>query len=203
MTTPQPIGWHVLGVMAAWAELTLRDWRFWVFLWLTTAGAWAGESAASLSPFFADTYGVLWLLASLPLCLQQASLLQAARTMGGGPPLWAFLAANALIICASLVLGVIATSPFPQTWLDAVRWWGLVLTVACLPISTVLRSLLVACMAWFGSTCATYSPLGVWIDIWPRPDRASMVSLFLAASWLALAACLALRKAPHEVRHSR
>jgi hypothetical protein len=30
-----------------------------------------------------------------------------------------------------------------------------------------------------------------------------MVSLFLAASWLALAACLLLRKTPHEVRHSR
>ena len=203
MSTSQPIASHVLGVLATWARLTLRDPRFWAFLSLAAASVWLNWVAAIPSRFAPDIYSAFWLLAILPLCLQQTSLLQAARTLGGGTPYWAFLAANALVASALLALGVLATSPFPQSWIDALRWWGMVLTVAFLPLSTVVRSLLLACVAWFGSTCATYSPLGVWIDIWPRPDRAPMVSLFLAASWLALAACLALRKAPHEVRHPR
>lgn len=192
-----------LDGLLLWGGMTLRDWRFWVFLGLTLPSAWGQDAGGALTDYAVPTYVVVWLAASLPLCLLQASLLRAAQILGGGAPLWAFLSANAVVAVGLLAVAALGSSPFPRSWFDALHWWGMLLTVACLPLSTLSRSLLLASMAWFGSTCATFSPLGVWIDIWPRPNRASMVSLFLAASWLALAACLLLRKTPHEVRHSR
>lgn len=202
MPIAQPLPRDAFALLAVWARLTIRDWRFWAFLGLTGATSLASPVTAHASSFLVDTYAIWWLLPSIPLCLHQLALLQAALRMGGPRPICAFLAANALVLSGLIALTALGPGPFPQSCLDGVRWWGMVAVVGSLPISVLFRSLLLGSMAWFGSACATYSNLGVWIDIWPRPDRASMVSLLLAAGWLALAAGLVLCKAPHEVRHS-
>ena len=201
MPSTQSIADRLYAVLLAWAKLTIRDWRFWAFLCLAGAAPLLASPSVALTNSAQDAYVLSWLLPSIPLCWNQMSLLQAALRMGGPWPIWAFLAASGTVIGGLLGLVLSGTVPFPQVWLDGLRWWGMVVVVGSLHSSVLVRSLLLASMAWFGSTCATYSHLGVWIDIWPRPDRSSVVSLFLAASWLALAACLVLRKAPHEVRH--
>ncbi len=186
-----------------WLTLTLRHRLFWAFLTAAFAAIAALSLDSVLSTYSETIYVVSWLIPSTVLCWLQASLLKAASQLGGTPRYWTFLTATLAVGLGLLLLLTPLATAFPPYWIDAMRWWGMVLTASCLHLSALFRSLLLVAMAWFGSTCATYSPLGVWIDIWPRPDRPLMVSIFLAAGWLVLGACLAMRGAPHEVRHSR
>lgn len=203
MTRSQPQVDNLLALISIWAKLSLSDARFWAFVGATTGALFVPTWPIALTHSSADTSAFWWLLPSLPLQLQQSSLLVAARAMWSHAPHWAFLVSTASIVLAHYSVCAALGLDFPLSVGSCLMWWGMVVAAQHLPVSRVSRSLALAFMAWFGPLWGTYSPIGVWIDVWPRPDRPTMVSLLLALAWLGLAASLALRPAPHEVRHSR
>jgi hypothetical protein len=203
MTRSQPEVDNLLALIGVWAKLSLSDARFWAFVGTTTGALFLAAWRIDLTPSLASSSALLWLLPTLPLQLQQSSLLVGARALWRHAPYWAFLVSTASIVLAHYSVCAALGLDFPLSVGSCLMWWGMVVAAQHLPVSRVSRSLALAFVAWFGPLWGTYSPIGVWIDVWPRPDRPTMVSLFLALAWLGLAASLALRPAPHEVRHSR